>query len=70
MNFVKNKVPQVILGAPDKNPKCHVDDPEDEGNLHLVAVQEHDAVGGPKPHRVHPHGVRLPSVHGRHILFI
>ena len=47
-----------------------MDDPEDEGNLHLVAVEEHDAVGGPKPHRVHPHWVRLPSVHCWYILFI
>ena len=45
-------------------------DPEDEGDLHLVTVEEHDAVGGPEPHRVHPHGVRFPSVHGAILSFI
>ena len=47
---------------PDHDAERHVDDPEDQRDLHLVAVEVLDAVGGCEPDGVHSHGVGSPGV--------
>jgi len=49
-----------LIAKTFKNPD-HVDEPENEGNLHLVGVQESDFVLRDLPHRVQAHvvGVKL-----------
>ena len=39
-----------------------MDDSEDKRDLHLVAVEVLDAVGGCEPDGVHSHGVGSPGV--------
>ena len=41
----------------DGDAKQHVDDPEDDGDLHLERVKEDDLIGGELPHGVDPEGV-------------
>ena len=47
---------------PDHDSEGHVDHTEDERDLHLVAVEVLDTVGGREPDRVHSHGVGSPRV--------
>lgn len=41
----------------DGDPEQHVDDAEDDGDLHLEGVEEHDLVNGDLPHGVDAEGV-------------
>jgi len=54
----------------DEDPKEHVNNAEDDRNLHLEGVQKHDLVDGELPHWIYPEGIRSPIVSAHVCLII
>ena len=46
----------------DEDPEEHMNNPEDDRNLHLEGVQKHDLVDGELPHWIYTEGIRSPIV--------
>ena len=51
-----------LVPQAEEEPERHVEQPEDQGDLHLVRVQEADLVGRALPDRVDPHVVGVALV--------
>jgi len=55
---------KLVVPERDEETKHHVDDPDDDGDLHLERVQENYLVGRNLPDWIHSEGVRSPAVVG------
>ena len=51
-----------LVPKTESDTKGHMDDPENEGNLHLVCVEETDLVCSGLPNRIYTKRIRIPDI--------